>query len=99
MIISDIAYIEEVTKASDLEGGRSRQSGSSLPIIFQSLLQSLAIYPASSASNINLGGTSIGNTAISMNITMPIFIAVNGAGANVFGYSGSNRSFMPFSFW
>ncbi len=99
MIISDIAYVEEVAELSSLEGGRSSRNNSSLPIIFQSLLQSLAIYPASSASNINLGGTSIGNTAISMNITMPILIAINGSGANVFGYSGSNRSFMPFRLW
>ncbi len=99
MIISDIAYTEELTEACDLEGGRSRQSNSSFPILFQSLLQSLAIYPASSASNINLGGTSIGNTAISMNITMPILIAINGSGASLFGYSGRNRSLMPFSFW
>ncbi|GAB4331392.1 MAG: hypothetical protein OHK0047_19120 [Leptolyngbyaceae cyanobacterium] len=98
MIISDIAYTEEVTEACDLEGGRSRQN-SSFPMLFQSLLQSLAIYPASSASNINLGGTSIGNTAISMNITMPILIAINGSGASLFGYSGRNRLLMPFSFW
>ncbi len=99
MNISDIAYMEEVTETSNLEGGRSSRNSSSLPIIFQSLLQSLAIYPASSASNINLGGTSIGNTAISTNITMPILIAINGSGASVLGYSGRNRSIMPFSLW
>jgi hypothetical protein len=98
MIISDIAYTEELTESCDLEGGRSKRN-SSFPMLFQSLLQSLAIYPASSASNINLGGTSIGNTAISMNITMPILIAINGSGASLFGYSGRNRSLMPFSFW
>jgi hypothetical protein len=101
MIISDIDYTEEVVESSDIEGGRrhrrsshnmgSMGSSPSWLSIFQPILQSLNINPAASATIANFGGTSIGNTAISTNISMPIFIVVNNIG------SGSSRR--GFSFW
>jgi hypothetical protein len=98
MIISDIEYTEDALEASDIEGGR-RHRKSSLSMgsspswlsIFQPILQSLNINPAASATIANFGGTSIGNTAISTNISMPIFIVINNIG------SGSSRR--NFSFW
>lgn len=89
MIISDLDYIEKVDKLSEIQGGRRRRRRSNnldLASLFTALSQSLSINPASSASNINLGGNSIGNTAISFNISMPILIAVSGNG-NVIGIS------------
>lgn len=77
MIITDIDYVEEVTESSNLSGGGSTESNRGISSILRSLLQSLTLYPASSASVLTLGGNSTGNTAISMNISMPILIAVN----------------------
>lgn len=95
MIITDLEYIEPVVESSEIEGGRRRRRRSNnmnLASLFTALSQSLAIYPASNASNINLGGTSIGNTAISFNIAMPILIAINGDG-NVVGISNPIKNF------
>ncbi|MBF2027276.1 MAG: hypothetical protein IGS48_10975 [Oscillatoriales cyanobacterium C42_A2020_001] len=102
MIISDIEYLEEEYDSTVLGEGKSKNSNL-FPYIFQSFFQSLSLYPASSASVINLGGTSIGNTAVSMNIFMPVLIAMNGYGASLFGGSYSRRgsgffSGFPFSF-
>lgn len=85
MIIADIDYVEEEFEASIIEGGRHRRSSSytrqrSLWSLFQPILQSLNINPAASATVANIGGTSIGNTAISTNISMPIFIVINQLG-------------------
>lgn len=83
MIIADIEYTEEVAELStEIHGGRRRrnrrqQNSLSLLSLFQPLLQSLNINPAASATIANLGGNSIGNTAISTNISMPIFIVIN----------------------
>jgi hypothetical protein len=72
MIISDIDHLEEVTHASDAEGGWMDAS------FWQPFSQSLQIFPAASASVINYGtGTSTGNTAISFNISMPVMLAIN----------------------
>ncbi|BAU12319.1 hypothetical protein LEP3755_28480 [Leptolyngbya sp. NIES-3755] len=82
MIIADIDYVEEEFETSIL-GGRRRHrqlsniGQSALFSLFQPILQSLNINPAASATVANLGGTSIGNTAISTNISMPIFIVIN----------------------
>jgi hypothetical protein len=88
MIIADLDYTETVVESSEIQGGRRRRRSRNIDLssLFTALSQSLSIYPASSASNINLGGTSIGNTAISFNIAMPILIAINGNG-NVIGIS------------
>lgn len=96
MIISDIEYLEEEHELAVL-GGRKSKNNNFFPYIFQSFFQSLSLYPASSASVINLGGTSIGNTAISMNIFMPVLIAMNGYGASLFGGSYSRRDSSFFS--
>lgn len=83
MIIADIEYTEEtVEHSTEIQGGRRRrnnrqQNGLSLLSLFQPLLQSLSINPAASATIANLGGNSVGNTAISTNISMPIFIVIN----------------------
>lgn len=94
MIITDLDYIEKIIEPSQIQGGRRRRrSGNiSLASLLTALSQSLSINPASSASNINLGGDSIGNTAISFNISMPILIAVNGNG-NVIGISTPIKNF------
>ena len=97
MIISDIEYEEEVSELATLEGGRKSKGGSPFPYIFQSFFQSLSLYPASSASVINLGGTSIGNTAISMNIFMPILISMGGYGTSLFGGNYSVKGSSPLS--
>lgn len=89
MIIADIDYVEEEFESSILEGGRryrrpQRTIGrNALLSLFQPILQSLNINPAASATVANIGGTSIGNTAISTNISMPIFIIVNQLGDGV----------------
>ncbi len=88
MIIADMDYVEEELEFSDITGGRRhhRHSSSSsigqnaLFSLFQPILQSLNINPAASATVANIGGTSIGNTAISTNISMPIFIVINQLG-------------------
>ncbi|HTL89679.1 MAG TPA: hypothetical protein VL134_09775 [Leptolyngbya sp.] len=86
MIIADIDYTEEELESLNIEGGRrhrrsqSSMGQSSFLSIIQPFLQSLNINPAASATVANLGGTSIGNTAISTNISMPIFIVVNQLG-------------------
>ncbi|MCU0551031.1 MAG: hypothetical protein MUC48_16920 [Leptolyngbya sp. Prado105] len=81
MIIHDLEYTEECEQSTTIQGGRRRrrrqQSNSSLLSLFQPFLQSLSINPAASATIANLGGNSIGNTAISTNISMPIFIVIN----------------------
>ncbi|MGG6267505.1 hypothetical protein ACQ4M3_23380 [Leptolyngbya sp. AN03gr2] len=83
MIIADMDYVEEEVDASTLEGGRrylryrSNTRQRSLFSLFQPILQALNINPAASATVANIGGTSIGNTAISTNISMPIFIVIN----------------------
>lgn len=82
MIIADIDYTEDeiAEHSTTIQGGRrrkKRQSNLSLFSLFQPLLQSLNINPAASATIANLGGNSIGNTAISTNISMPIFIVIN----------------------
>jgi hypothetical protein len=94
MNITDLDYTEMVVESSEIQGGRRRRRSRTrdLSSLFTALSQSLSIYPASSASNINLGGTSIGNTAISFNISMPILIAVNGNG-NVIGISSPIKNF------
>lgn len=95
MIIDDLDYMEKEVEASEIEGGRRRRRRSNsidLASLFTTLSQSLAIYPASNASNLNVGGNSIGNTAISFNISMPILIAVNGNG-NVIGISTPIKNF------
>jgi hypothetical protein len=86
MIIDNLDYIEEITEVSGVEGGTNDWS---------SILQSLQIYPAASASVINLGGESIGNTAVAMNITMPVFITIMSPSSNrnsrIDGWSGIKR--------
>lgn len=82
MIIADLEYTEEAAVSTEIRGGRRRknrqqQNSLSLLSMFQPLLQSLSINPAASATIANLGGNSIGNTAISTNISMPIFIVIN----------------------
>jgi hypothetical protein len=83
MIIADIEYTEDALTehSSSIQGGRRRrrkqQNSSALFSLFQPFLQSLNINPAASATIANLGGNSIGNTAISTNISMPIFIVIN----------------------
>jgi hypothetical protein len=84
MIIADIDYTEDAISEHSItiQGGRRRRrqqqrSSSSLFSLFQPFLQSLNINPAASATIANLGGNSIGNTAISTNISMPIFIVIN----------------------
>jgi hypothetical protein len=90
MIIDDIEYTEEAAESStEIQGGRRRvhrgqRNNSSLFSLFQPLLQSLNINPAASATIANLGGNSIGNTAISTNISMPIFIIINQHGDGQF---------------
>lgn len=86
MLIADIDYSElEDLETADLvvTGGRRRGNTTTndWSSFLQPLLQSLTIYPASAAAVNNLGGTSIGNTAISVNIVAPIMIAINGWGA------------------
>ncbi|EKQ70923.1 hypothetical protein OsccyDRAFT_1232 [Leptolyngbyaceae cyanobacterium JSC-12] len=102
MIITDIDYQENMNELTP-SGGRKSKGMSPFPYIFQSFFQSLSLYPASSASVINLGGTSIGNTAISMNIFMPVLIAMNGYSTSLFwgSYSRQGSSFFsgfPFGF-
>ncbi len=83
MIIADLDYVEEEFETTTLEGGRRHHrrhnniGQSALFSLFQPILQSLNINPAASATVANIGGTSIGNTAISTNISMPIFIVIN----------------------
>lgn len=97
MIISDLDYVEEVTTLSNIEGGGRWSRGSddgyagsnnSWFSMIQPILQSLNIFPAASSTVANLGGTSIGNTAISTNISMPIFIVINQFGSG----RGGNRN-------
>ncbi len=101
MIISDIDYVEDVPLLSEVEGGGrwSRNTdngygtGNSWFSMIQPILQSLNIFPAASSTVANLGGTSIGNTAISTNISMPIFIVINQFG------SGREGNHNWVSFW
>jgi hypothetical protein len=87
MIIADLDYIEKVVETSEVQGGRRRRrrsNNTNLASLFTALSQSLSINPASTAANLNMGGNSIGNTAVSFNISMPILIAISGDG-NVIG--------------
>ena len=102
MIISDLDCVEEIDALLEIEGGGvwsvgsedgyARGSNRSWFSMIQPILQSLNIFPAASSTVANLGGTSIGNTVISTNISMPIFIVINQFGSG----RGGNRNYFSF---